>query len=341
MIQYELRYAPARALLRPLIALRTTTAPIMRTARSIRNLGANRRILYRLTRMPGLCLAHTAAEVRLAASGINFEYTVEQERGSTIARICSTPGTGLRLNGNPRPAVVASTTPQAAEIAGARQSAEIARRRAIALSAPDDAAFTRALVLAADQFLVRRGGGSTVIAGYHWFSDWGRDTMIALPGLTLATGRYEDARGILSAFAESVDRGMLPNRFPDTGDSPEYNTVDATLWFFEAARALAAQTRTTGSFATRCSPSTDIVAWHERGTRYGIRMDSDGLRSRRRGRNSLDGCQGGRSVVTPRCGKPVESGALVQRSAPCRIYRDGTTGNWRIARERIQPAVLE
>ena len=83
---------------------------------------------------------------------------------------------------------------------------------------------------------------STVIAGYHWFSDWGRDTMIALPGLALATGRFDAARGILLAFAASVDRGMLPNRFPDAGETPEYNTVDATLWFFEAVRAFAAHT---------------------------------------------------------------------------------------------------
>jgi predicted glycogen debranching enzyme len=100
-----------------------------------------------------------------------------------------------------------------------------------------DPPFVRTLKRAADQFLVRRGQGSTVIAGYHWFADWGRDTMIALPGLTLAAGRPETARGILQAFAGVVDRGMLPNRFPDSGEAPEYNSVDATLWFFEAVRA--------------------------------------------------------------------------------------------------------
>ena len=96
------------------------------------------------------------------------------------------------------------------------------------------------LALAADQFLVERRDasgtplGKTVIAGYPWFSDWGRDTMIALPGLTLATGRSDIAASVLRTFAKFVDQGMLPNRFPDAGEAPEYNTVDASLWFFVA-----------------------------------------------------------------------------------------------------------
>src|SRR5438552_1715716 len=97
------------------------------------------------------------------------------------------------------------------------------------------------LVLAADQFIVARPlmddtGGQSIIAGYPWFADWGRDTMIALPGLLLTTGRHEIARRILTTFARFVDRGMLPNRFPDAGEAPEYNTVDAALWYFEAIR---------------------------------------------------------------------------------------------------------
>ena len=98
------------------------------------------------------------------------------------------------------------------------------------------------LAAASDQYLVSRGNEKTVIAGYHWFGDWGRDTMIALPGLTLPTGKYEVARSILRTFAKHVDQGMLPNRFPEAGATPEYNTVDAALWFFEAARAHLAYT---------------------------------------------------------------------------------------------------
>lgn len=102
-------------------------------------------------------------------------------------------------------------------------------------------AWVKHLVLAADQFIVERPApdephGKTIIAGYHWFSDWGRDTMISLPGLTLTTGRPEIARSLIRTFAKYVNQGMLPNRFPDAGDNPEYNTVDATLWYFEALR---------------------------------------------------------------------------------------------------------
>src|SRR4029077_6151718 len=104
------------------------------------------------------------------------------------------------------------------------------------------------LILAADQFIVKRSlpgepDGRSIIAGYHWFGDWGRDTMIALPGLTLSTGRADVARRILLAFSRYVDAGMLPNNFPDAGGKPEYNTVDAALWYFEALRQYFAATQ--------------------------------------------------------------------------------------------------
>ena len=112
-----------------------------------------------------------------------------------------------------------------------------------AQAAADAPGWIRQLVLAADQFIVKRAlpdepDGRSIIAGYHWFADWGRDTMIALPGLTLATGRADIATKILLAFARYVDGGMLPNNFPDAGGRPEYNTVDAALWFFEAVAAI-------------------------------------------------------------------------------------------------------
>ncbi len=104
------------------------------------------------------------------------------------------------------------------------------------------------LILAADQFIVKRAlptnpDGRSIIAGYHWFGDWGRDTMIALPGLTLATGRADIARQILLAFSEVVESGMLPNNFPDAGGDPQYNSIDAALWFFEAVRQFFAATK--------------------------------------------------------------------------------------------------
>src|SRR6185436_7451368 len=124
------------------------------------------------------------------------------------------------------------------------------------------------LCLAADQFIVKRGEDlKTIIAGYHWFSDWGRDTMIALPGLCLSTGRFDDAKKILSAFAKSVDKGMLPNRFPDYGEQPEYNTVDATLWFFIAIKKYLESSGDKKFVMQDLLPVLkDIIDWHFKGT---------------------------------------------------------------------------
>jgi predicted glycogen debranching enzyme len=139
------------------------------------------------------------------------------------------------------------------------------------------------LVLAADQFVVRRSlpgepEGRSVIAGYPWFGDWGRDTMIALPGLTLVTGRPEVAERLLCTFARYVSHGMLPNRFPDEGQAPEYNTVDATLWYFEAIRAYHEATGDDALVRDLFPVLADIVDWHVRGTRYNTHVDrTDGL----------------------------------------------------------------
>ncbi len=173
------------------------------------------------------------------------------------------------------------------------------------------------LTLAADQFVVKRPtqsdpDGRSLIAGYPWFSDWGRDTMIALPGLTLAAGRPELAARILRTYAQFVDRGMLPNRFPDEGETPEYNTVDATLWYFEAIRAYHAAGDDT--LVRELFPVlADIIAWHRRGTRYQIHMDEkDGLIYAGEPGVQLTWMDAKVEdwVVTPRIGKPVEINAL-------------------------------
>jgi predicted glycogen debranching enzyme len=184
-----------------------------------------------------------------------------------------------------------------------------------ALHAP---AWIRQLVLAADQFIVRRASaddrdGASVIAGYHWFGDWGRDTMIALPGLTLETGRPEIARKIITTFARFVDRGMLPNRFPDAGESPEYNTADATLWYVEAIRAYHQHTEDDGLLKEVYPALESILAWHRQGTRYGIHEDpTDGLLRAGEAGVQLTWMDAkiGDWVVTPRTGKPVEINAL-------------------------------
>jgi predicted glycogen debranching enzyme len=186
------------------------------------------------------------------------------------------------------------------------------------LNTKESPIWIKQLILAADQFIVDRPvsedpNGKTVIAGYHWFGDWGRDTMISLPGLTISTGRPEVARSILRTFARYVDQGMLPNRFPDAGDRPEYNTVDATLWYFEAVRAYYSATDDDNLLAELFPVLADIINWHSRGTRYNIHLDAaDGL--------LFAGVAGVQLtwmdakvddwVVTPRIGKPIEVNAL-------------------------------
>jgi predicted glycogen debranching enzyme len=253
---------------------------------------------------PTLYFAHSSADVLPAGYWYrNFEYAVEQERGLDFQEDLFNPFVfEIDLNRERTVSVIASTGKRPADEAVQLRASEINRRSDVT-----------PLVRAADQFLVRRGDECTVIAGYHWFSDWGRDTMIALPGLTLATGRHDLARQILLAFAGNVDCGMLPNRFPDTGEAPEYNTVDAALWFFESVRAFGACTEDYEFIRAGLYPVlVDIIAWHERGTRFGIRVDGDGL--------LLAGGPGsqltwmdvkiGDWVATPRHGKPVEIQAL-------------------------------
>lgn len=174
------------------------------------------------------------------------------------------------------------------------------------------------LILAADQFLVRRplpgqAAGKSIIAGYHWFSDWGRDTMVALPGLALATGRTDVAKQILLAFSPFVDGGMLPNNFPDSGAAPEYNTMDATLWYFEAVRQYFDVTQELVTLKNLFPVLRGIVNAHVKGTRYNIYVDpADGLLYGGGPGVQLTWMDAkiGDWVVTPRTGKPVEINAL-------------------------------
>ncbi len=171
------------------------------------------------------------------------------------------------------------------------------------------------LVLAADNFVVLRDStqADSIIAGYHWFGDWGRDSMISLPGITLATGRGDVAKGILKTFGQYLSEGMLPNNFPDAGSKPEYNTADATFWW---AWALLKYQQVTGDdeFVRAQLPLLDsVVEWHRKGTRYGLRMDeNDGLITGGQAGVQLTWMDAkvGDYVVTPRCGKPVEINAL-------------------------------
>ena len=255
----------------------------------------------------------------------DFYLSVEEYRGqndvqedhvyAALLRAVLRPGDSLTL--------VASTE-AAPNLDGAtayaeRQAYEAALlERASKVHAVKLPAAVRQLVLAADQFVVKRptsrdANGRSIIAGYPWFSDWGRDTMIALPGLTLTTGRPEVAASIFRTYAQFVDQGMLPNRFPDAGERPEYNTVDATLWYFEALRAYHAATNDDALVRELFPVLQEIILWHKRGTRYNIQMDeNDGLLFAGEEGVQLTWMDAkvDNWVVTSRIGKPVEINAL-------------------------------
>lgn len=226
------------------------------------------------------------------------EFTFDLEPGST---------TGL---------VFTSETIDQLDVA-ALAKREQSRRYTIRQAAPTDDSLAGQLWCAADMYLSVRGAQHTVIAGYPWFTDWGRDTFISLPGLCLVTGRLDVAWQVIASFAAHVSEGMVPNRFPDVGEQPEYNTIDASLWFIHAIdRYLTASRDEVRVQETAWPAVKQILDGYRRGTRYGIKMDEDGL--------IMGGVPGaqltwmdakvGDWVVTPRHGKPVEIQALWVRS---------------------------
>ena len=242
----------------------------------------------------------------------NFEYAIERERGFDFHEDLFQPCV-LHFDMAQTATVIASTEKAETGDIEALEKIEMKRRAAFVAKAGTKDPFVRQLVLAADQFIVDRGEGKTVIAGYHWFSDWGRDTMIALPGLTLSTNRPEVAKSILGEFSKHISQGMLPNRFPDEGEVPEYNTVDATLWFFEAARAYLEKTNDHRFIRDNLYEKlVDIVDWHARGTRHNIHVDTDGQLFAGSPDVQLTWMDAkvGDLVITPRTGKAVEIQAL-------------------------------
>jgi len=302
--------------------------------------------------LPTLHFLHNAESIDCSGCWFyNFQYARERERGLDYREDLYSPFV-LRFDlvRNPSASVFASTLRHESNDARALEEREIERRKKITALAPAEDAFAKQLTAATDQFLVARGEHKSVIAGYPWFGDWGRDTMISLPGLTLVTGRFEDARGILRAFAASVDQGMLPNRFPEAGETPEYNTADATLWMFHAIHEFLRYTHDHHFVRTELYPVlTDIISWHERGTRHGIRLDSDGLL-----RAGAPGIQLtwmdvkiGDWVVTPRIGKPVEIQALwynalrVMEDLSAALGDASASCSYAALAERVQKRFLE
>ena len=248
----------------------------------------------------------------------NFLYEEERNRGLDCAEDLATPGVFhwdltrgeavliLAAEGHERG--VLSMDASAVSCLEFLRENEQARRQK----------FPRAVHRAADAYLVRRGEGKTIVAGYPWFTDWGRDTFIALRGLCLATGRLNEARDILVQWAGAVSEGMLPNLFPDQGDHPEYNSVDASLWYVIAAYDFLETMQRKGRQVSpqdlkRLQEATEaILTGYSRGTRYRIHMDQDSLLAAGEPGVQLTWMDAkvGDWVVTPRIGKPVEVQAL-------------------------------
>ncbi|MDX1980635.1 MAG: amylo-alpha-1,6-glucosidase [Bryobacteraceae bacterium] len=262
---------------------------------------------------PKLRLFHNSAGfVPVAHWYYNNEYQREAERGLEFREDLYSPGWfDFELEAGETAYLVATAEPMDApdRVRVAVWEEEERRRRGPVEN------LRQRLEAAADQFVVRRQDGSpTIIAGYPWFTDWGRDTMISIPGLLIARGRLGEARDIIDGFLRHLDQGLIPNRFPDGGERPEYNTADATLWLFQAAWAYQQAGGDEGFLRYRVYPmAKEILEWHRRGTHYGIGVDpADGLLSAGGPGTQLTWMDAkvGDWVVTPRHGKAVEINAL-------------------------------
>ncbi len=235
----------------------------------------------------------------------NFVYEEEKDRGLDYKEDLATPGYWRwDLADTDAFLTISAAGSEPGESFAEVRNSEVRRRKR----------FAAALDATPDAYIVRRGIGSTIIAGYPWFTDWGRDTFISLRGLCLATGRVAQAREILLQWAGSVSEGMLPNRFPDSGEEPEFNSVDASLWYVTAVHDFlrAAKGVTAADRRALLAAVEAILHGYSKGTRFGIKMDSDGLLMAGQPGVQLTwmDAKAGDWVVTPRIGKPVEVQAL-------------------------------
>lgn len=242
------------------------------------------------------------------------EFAVEQQRGLDHSEDWWSPGElTYQLKAGLEATLVLTTEPVEQPDVAALARTEQARRTRSQETAPAGDPLAHRLWRAAEMYLSERGSQQTVIAGYPWFTDWGRDTFISLPGLCLATGRHGVAWQVIESFAAHVSEGMVPNRFPDVGEQPEYNTIDASLWFVHAIDRYLTYSNDSQRVRAIAWPAVkQIIDGYRNGTRYGIRMDQDGLIT-----GGVPGVQltwmdakVGDWVVTPRYGKPVEIQAL-------------------------------
>ncbi len=247
----------------------------------------------------------------------NFRYAEETARGLDDTEDLAAPGV-FQFDLASSEAVLMFTTADSPALSRKRDLSAL--KFAEAVRANEEirrAEFPTPLHGAAEDYIVTGRNGKTIVAGYPWFTDWGRDTFIALRGLCLATGRLGDAKEILIAWTNSVSEGMLPNRFPDHGEQPEYNSVDASLWFVIAVHDLLQAANGSGIVSANekralQNATEQILEGYSRGTRFGIRMDDDGLLAcgERGVQLTWMDAKIGEWVVTPRAGKPVEIQAL-------------------------------
>ena len=264
--------------------------------------------------VPAICVAANGSYAHEPVWYRNFLYSEERARGLDATEDLASPGV-FRFEFSSGEAVMLLST-EAPE--GGEEGTVLYARRLRAEEKRRRLSFSSRLERSAADYIVRRGEGKTIVAGYPWFTDWGRDTFIAMRGLCLATGRLEEARQIVIEWAGTISEGMLPNRFPDRGHEIEYNSVDASLWyivavhdFFSACERSRWRVGESDRDALLRAVET-ILEGYSRGTRYGIRADSDALLAA-----GMPGVQltwmdakVGDRIVTPRVGKPVEVQAL-------------------------------
>ncbi|UVT14371.1 MAG: glycogen debranching enzyme family protein [Nitrospira sp.] len=264
--------------------------------------------------LPGIQAVHSGAYRHVPDWYRRLEFPVERERGLDCEEDWWSPGEFLfELQPGKEHTLTFSSEDVGRFDVAALIRRERARRARLRKAMPEADPLAVAFQRAAEAFVSVRGDKQTVIAGYPWFTDWGRDTFISLPGLCLVTGRHEMARQIIESFSPHVSEGMVPNRFPDNGEEPEYNTIDASLWFVYAVDRYLAYSQDTPHVRSIAWPAIkQILNGYRRGTRYNIHMDRDGLISGGTAGVQLTWMDAkiGDQVVTPRYGKPVEIQAL-------------------------------
>jgi predicted glycogen debranching enzyme len=245
-------------------------------------------------------------------------FPVEQQRGLDFEEDWWSPGefTYQLDRGSDATLVLTTESIDAVDVAALTES-ERKRRTGLRAAAPSTDSLTGELWCAVEAYLAARDSQQTVMAGYPWFTDWGRDTFISLPGLCLVTGRHEVAWQVIESFSAHVSEGMVPNRFPDAGEQPEYNTIDASLWFVHAIERYHAYSKDEARIRAVAWPAVKhIIDGYRQGTRYHIHMDKDGLIAGGEPGAQLTWMDAkvGDWVVTPRHGKPVEIQALWARA---------------------------